>query len=116
LEFRGRQFPTLARPRLRILTRTTLRRTFVAKPAKKSSQSRTIRLPRERAAGLGTSYHSISSALPQRSANEVVMQQTVEIESYSAALDRHFTHQAGLQPDRVDCCRWWPSKIENPCC
>src|SRR5271157_5960703 len=40
---------------------------FVQSPRKMSSHSRKIRLPREREVGLGTSYHSMSSTLPQRS-------------------------------------------------
>src|SRR5208337_4900720 len=40
---------------------------FAQSPRKMSSNSRRIRLSREPEAGLGTSYHSMSSTLPQRS-------------------------------------------------
>src|SRR6202011_5830021 len=40
---------------------------FTQSPRKMSSHSRRTRLPREPEAGLGTSYHSISSTLPHRS-------------------------------------------------
>ena len=68
------------------------------------------RLPREPEAGLGTSYHSMSSTLPQLVADEVMVARSLHIETRGAALDGDLADEARLHQVPESCYTWWPSR------